>query len=30
MMVDEGIEYQFKIKADNGKEEILELNHRVN
>ncbi|MEE2923388.1 MAG: hypothetical protein VX619_01295 [bacterium] len=25
MMVDEGIEYQFKIKADNGKEEILEL-----
>ena len=25
MMVDEGVEYQFKVKADNGKEEILEL-----
>ena len=25
MMVDEGIEYQFKVKADNGQEEILEL-----
>ena len=25
MMVDEGVEYQFKVKANNGKEEILEL-----
>ena len=25
MMVDEGVEYQFKVKADNGKEEIVEL-----